>query len=225
MLSIYKSKMARTFVIVGALSLVVASTGIANAASKTITCYKGTASKKVTAAAPKCAAGWSTTKPKPAAPKPVASRSSAPAASDSTVALNATYKGKIAMVWTSSDVAATVTATGTGTTGGLDSMVGTGSSSPASQCDAISGSGTLSGSGGTLKITSDASAKGCAADAAAPTAVTITGNATITGGTGKYAGATGTLKVTGSFAVNSTEAGSKDSTALTITLTGNIVTK
>ena len=216
--------MARTFVIVGALSLVVASTGIANAATKTITCYKGTASKKVTAAAPKCAAGWSTTKPKPVAPKPTATKSSAPAASGSTVAINATYKGKIAMVWTSSDVAATVTATGTGTTGGLDSMTGSGSSSPASQCDAISGSGTLSGSGGTLTLKSDAG-KGCAAEAAAPTSVAITGNAIITGGTGKYAGASGTLKVTGSFAVNSTEAGSKDSTVLTITLSGNIVTK
>lgn len=216
--------MAKTFVIIGALSLVVASTGIANAATKTITCYKGTASKKVTAAAPKCATGWSTTKPKPVATKPAPVKSTAPAATGSTVAINATYKGKIAMVWTSSDVSATVTASGTGTTGGLDSMTGTGSSSPASQCDAIGGSGTLSGSGGTLTIKSDAG-KGCAADAAAPTAVTISGNATITGGTGKYAGASGTLKVTGTFAVNSTEAGSKDSTALTITLTGNIVTK
>ena len=36
----------------------------ASAASKTITCYKGTTVKKVTAANPKCPAGYSTTAPK-----------------------------------------------------------------------------------------------------------------------------------------------------------------
>lgn len=199
---------------------------IASAATKpvvkatTITCYKATSIKKVTAVNPKCPTGWTTKKPVPvkSTPTPVATKGSA----GSTIAFNATYKGKIAMLWSGSDVQATVNATGSGL---LDTLVGTGSSAPSSQCDSIMGTGTLSGAGGTITVKSDASGKGCAADSAAPTSIAITGNAIITGGTGKYVGATGTLKVTGIFAISSTEAGTKESTPLTITLSGNIVTK
>ena len=198
---------------------------IANANTKpvakptTINCYKANATKKVTAVAPKCATDWTTKKPvaKPT-PTPVSTKTS----SASTIVFNTTYKGKISTLWSDSDVQATVNATGSGI---LDTMVGAGSSAPASQCDSVIGNGTLSGPGGTLTIKSDSSGKGCATDGAAPTSVALTGNAVITGGTGKYAGATGTLKVSGTFSVSSTGAGTKESSALTITLSGNIVTK
>lgn len=222
MKSTKKSKFARALVVVIALSVLTTNGTVANAASKrTITCYKGTAVKKVTAVKPKCAVGWTTKKP---AAKPKATTSSKP--TPATFAFSGTYKGKMAILWSDSDVRATsVTGSGTGNIFGLDELTGSGSSAPADQCAGINGSGVLSGGGNTLKVSFDSSAKGCAEDAAAPTVVNISGNALITGGTGKYAGATGTLKVTGSFAIKSSAAGSSESSALTLTLSGNINTK
>ena len=223
-----KSKVAQALVVFGTFALVLANSSSANAATKTITCYKGTAVKKVSSANPKCAVGWSTKKPvvkttaKPAAtPAP----SSAPAKAGA-LAFSGTYKGTIAMLWSDSSVQATaVTATGSGNIFGLDQLTGSGSSAPASQCDSINGAGTISDGTNTLKANFDTASKGCAKDAEAPTAVEITGNAVITGGTGKYAGSTGTLKVTGSFSIKSTAAGFKESSPLTLTIAGNITTK
>ena len=244
MKSITKSKLAKVAVAVSVLSLLVGTTAAANAATKTITCYNGTAVKKVTAAKPKCAAGWSTKKPvataKPSSTaKPAASASAKPSSAPSTaastpvkssggsVAFNGTYKGKIAMVWSESDVRATsVTGSGSGTVLGLDELTGTGSSSPQSQCDLFDGTGTLSGEGNTLKVVFDAKAKACAADGDAPTTITISKQtAEIKGGTGKFAGATGTLEVTGTFKISSKDAGTSESNAISLTLSGNIVTK
>jgi len=192
----------------------------ANAATKSITCYKGTASKIMKAATPKCPTGWTTK-------KPVATKTTAPTSSTSkSLSINATYTGKIATLWTDSSVSATsVTATGTGTTLGLTQLTGSGSSSPSSQCDSINGTGTISDGTNTLKASFDPASQGCAKESAAPTTVTITGNAIISGGTGKYAGATGTLKFTGSFKVGSTAAGTSESNALTLTISGSFNTK
>ena len=220
-----KSKVTSIFVLVTALGLLATNVTVAQAVTKkTITCYKGTSVKKVTAVKPLCAKGWTTKKPiaKPKV-KPAVTPSKATGGS---VAFSGTYKGKMSVLWSDSGVQATsVTASGTGTVLGLDSLSGTGSSSPQNQCDSIDGAGVLSGGGNTLKVSFDSNAKGCAEDGAAPTTVNITGTASVTGGTGKYAGATGTLKVTGSFAIKSNQAGFGETTALTLTLTGNIITK
>lgn len=224
MKSLRISKLVRALVVVVAIGAVAANGTVANATvKKSIICYKGKIVKKVTAVKPKCPTGYTTKKPVvKVTPKPTAT--SKP--TSGTVAFSGTYKGKMAVLWSDSGVQATsVTGTGTGTILGLEGLTGTGSSSPQNQCDGINGSGVLSGGGNTLKVSFDSSAKGCAAEGAAPTAVTITGNATISGGTGKFAGATGTLKVTGSFAIKSNQAGFSESTALTLTLTGNINTK
>ena len=61
------TKIATVLAIAG---LVLTNITGANAASKTITCYKGTTVKNVTAANPKCPAGFSTTKPKTTAAAP-----------------------------------------------------------------------------------------------------------------------------------------------------------
>jgi hypothetical protein len=219
------SRIARAFVSVTAVSVLVTSGSIASAASKSINCYKGTAVKKVTAASPKCPTGWTTKKPTATAtPKPSTTPTTKPSAA--TVAFSGTYKGKIALLWSDSDVRATsVSAAGTGTISGLDSLTGSGSAAPQNQCDGFDGSGVFSGSGNTLKVTFDSTAKACAEDGDAPTTINITGNATISGGTGKFAGATGTLKVTGSFAIKSKAAGFGESAVLTLTLIGNINTK
>ena len=197
-----------------ACGLVLSATTV-NAATKSITCYKGTSSKIVKAASPKCPAGWSTKKPVP--PKTGSSKS---------LSINATYTGTISTLWTESYVTATsVAATGTGTTLGLTKLIGNGSSSPASQCAIIQGTGYITDGTNTLKASFDPAAQGCGKDSAAPTTVTIGGSAIISGGTGKYVGASGTLKFTGSFPVDSTTAGTNASAPLTFTITGTFTTK
>ncbi len=208
--------------IVVVLGVISANSFIASAATKTITCYKGTVVKKVTAASPKCPTGYSTK-------KPVAAKTTAPAkpgASATSYQLSATYSGKATLLWSESDVQVTsVSAKGTGNNLGLDTLTGNGSAAPSSSCDNPALVGTLGGGGNTIKITVDATSKACSDSDAAPSTVTLSGNAVITGGTGKFAGATGTLKVTGSFKIKSTVAGSTESPALEMTFTGNINTK
>lgn len=211
------TKIATVLTITG---LVLGNLAGANAASKTITCYKGTTVKKVTAANPKCPTGYSTTKPKAAASTPATSKGG-------TVKINATYKGTVTMLWGDADVNVTnVTATGSGDTGGLDKLTGMGSAAPAEQCTSFDGEGTLGSGADTLKVKYADGAMACAADADAPTTVTIKkGPLTIVSGTGKYAGASGSLTLTGSWAVASASKGSKPATPVTLTLTGTITTK
>ncbi len=220
MTRIYNTKRFSAFIAIALVAGLVTGTA-ANAATKSITCYKGTASKVVKAAAPKCPAGWTTKKPAPAKTSTTTTTSS----SGKSLTINATYSGKIAMNWSDSDVQGTVTATGTGTTLGLTQLTGSGSSSPSGQDATISGAGTISDGTNTLKATFDPNASAHAKDGAAPTNVTISGNVIITGGTGKYAGATGTLKFTGGFPVAATAAGTKDTGALTLTISGSFTTK
>ncbi len=220
MTRIYNTKRFSAFIAIALVAGLVTGTA-ANAATKSITCYKGTASKVVKAAAPKCPAGWTTKKPAPAKTSTTTTTSS----SGKSLTINATYSGKIAMNWSDSDVQGTVTATGTGTTLGLTQLTGSGSSSPSGQDATISGAGTISDGTNTLKATFDPNASAHAKEGAAPTNVTISGNVIITGGTGKYAGATGTLKFTGGFPVAATAAGTKDTGALTLTISGSFTTK
>ena len=224
MISTQKSKLARVLVALMALTVLAAVTPTANAATKTITCYKGKVVKKVTAAKPKCPTGYTTTKP---VAKPVTSTAATTPAKGGSVAFSGSYSGKISLLWGDSYVQATsVDGTGTGNVLGLTDLAGIGSAAPGNQCDTFNGSGTISGGGNTLKVTFDSSAQACAADADAPTEIKFTGNVIINGGTGKYAGATGTLKVTaGSFNIQSSTAGKKETDAFKFTIAGNIVTK
>jgi hypothetical protein len=213
------SHKAKMLIILTTLAFLSAQSAPANAATKTISCYKGTAVKKVTAVKPICPKGYTPTKPKvttkPAGTtKPVAG---------AIVAFSGTYKGTLAIVWGDTYLQVTsVTAKGTGNVLGLTDMTGTGSAAPAGLCDTFDGKGSIGGGGNTLNVAFDTSAKGCAEDESAPTTIKITGNAQITGGTGKYAGATGTLKVSGVFSV---KGGSKESAAFTMDVSGNIKTK
>lgn len=207
------SRKAKALVLFTAISFLFAQAVPASAANKTITCYKGTSVKKVTASNPKCPTGYTTTKPK-ATTKPVAGAS---------VAFSGTYKGKLSIVWGDTYLQVTsVKGEGTGNVLGLTDMSGTGAAAPAGICDTFDAKGSIAGGGNSLNVTFDSSAKGCAEDESAPTTIKITGTATITGGTGKYAGATGTLKVTGTFSV---KGGSKEDAAFTMDVSGNIKTK
>lgn len=206
---------AKALVAVMATGALIANGTVANAATKSITCYKGTAVKKISGTKTlKCPTGWTTKKPIPKS------------ATAKAVAFSGTYGGKISLLWSDSGVKATsVTGTGTGNVLGLTDMSGSGSSAPTDQCAVIFASGVLSGGGNTLKVTFNPASKGCADDSAAPTNVNISGIAVITGGTGKYVGATGNLKFLGSFGIKSTAAGSSENTAFTLTVSGNVNTK
>ena len=207
------SRKAKAVVLFTAITFLFAQGVPANAANKTITCYKGTTVKKVTAANPKCPTGYTTTKPK-VTTKPVVG---------ATVAFSGTYKGKLSIVWGDTYLQVTgVNGTGTGNVLGLTEMSGTASAAPAGLCDTFDAKGSIAGGGSSLNVSFDSSAKGCAEDESAPTTIKITGTATITGGTGKYAGATGVLKVTGTFNV---KGGSKEDAAFTMDVSGNIKTK
>ena len=212
----HSSKKAKVLVLFTALMFVFANAVPANAANKTITCYKGTIVKKITAAKPKCPTGYTTTKPK------VTTKPAAPAAA-ATVAFSGTYKGNLAIVWGDTYLQVTsVTGKGTGNILGLTDLSGTASAAPAGLCDSFDAKGSIGGGGNTLTVAFDTSAKGCAEDESAPTTIKITGNAQITGGTGKYAGATGTLKVSGVFSV---KGGAKETAAFTMDVSGSIKTK
>ena len=63
MRSLKVTKSKKIALVIATVSLVLGGVSSANAASKTITCYKGTSVKKVTAASPKCPSGYTTTKP------------------------------------------------------------------------------------------------------------------------------------------------------------------
>ena len=214
--NIRKSKSVRAAAMATLLLFAVSQTGVAQAATKTITCYKGTATKKVTTA--KCPTGWSTKKPAVAKP--------ATGTTAKTVAINGNYSGTVALLWGDTYVQVTsVKATGTGTVGDLGEFLGSGAAAPASQCDTFDGSATLGSGANTLKVAFDSSAKGCAEDDSAPTKITFSGNAIVKSGTGKYAGATGTFKVSGSFSIKTISAGSKESAPFTMTASGLVTLK
>lgn len=217
MKNIQKSKTGKAIVIATSLFFLVTQSGFAQAATKTITCYKGTATKKVTTA--KCPTGWSTKNP--AAAKPATGSTSS-----KTVVINGNYSGTVSLLWGDTYVQVTsVKATGTGTVADLGEFVGSGAAAPASQCDTFDGAATLGSGADTLKVAFDSSAKGCAEDDSAPTKITFSGNAVVKSGTGKYAGATGTFKVAGSFSIKTISAGSKESAPFTMTASGSVTLK
>ena len=217
MMNFQKSKASKAIVIATSLFFLVSQSGFANAATKTITCYKGTATKKVTTA--KCPTGWSTKNP--AAAKPATGSTSS-----KTVVINGNYSGTVSLLWGDTYVQVTsVKATGTGTVADLGEFVGSGAAAPASQCDTFDGAATLGSGADTLKVAFDSSAKGCAEDDSAPTKITFSGNAVVKSGTGKYAGATGTFKVAGSFSIKTISAGSKESAPFTMTASGSVTLK
>lgn len=149
------------------------------------------------------------------------------------VAFKATFKGTMALLWGASSVkASSVKGTGTATLLGKATLAGTGMApfSGQSQCEPISGTGTLVGAGSKilLKVTASTTQAGqaCGAAQSAPTAVTVTkGVAKVTGGTGKYKGVSGTLTYTATFSIQSTTSGSSESDAFTATLTGTLTVK
>lgn len=226
-MNIQYSKRKMSLTIVATIFALLAGATFANAASKTISCYKGSAVKKVTTA--KCPTGYSTKAPKASPTKTTTTptKSTSPATGASTVVINATYKGTMKVLFSGDDqtreVAVTnISATGSGTTSGLVTMKGSASGTATSEscADAI-GSGTISGGTDSINLKFGSGASVCTSGSG----YALTGTATVNGGTGKYSGATGTLTVKGSFSVKSTDPGATETPGFTMTLAGNITTK
>ncbi len=145
-----------------------------------------------------------------------------------TVTFSGSYKGTMALLWSSSAVTVTsLTGTGASSKLGKATLKGTGSSSPSSTCDPFSGSGTITSAKGKLifRVVSSSKQQACASGDAAPTSVTVKGVATVTNGTGVYAGAKGTLTLKGAFSIQSTTAGSSETDSFTASLTGKLTVK
>lgn len=141
------------------------------------------------------------------------------------VAFKGSYTGTIGLLWSSTGVTVTgLHGSGTSSLAGKTSVSGIGSGTAASTCDPFAGTGTIAGGGSTLKlkIVSSSKQQACAAGSAAPTLVSVTGSATVTGGTGKFRGAKGTLALKGTFSIQSTSAGSSESDSFTASLTGSL---
>jgi hypothetical protein len=210
------------FVAVVSLSAItlVGLAGNASAATKSITCYKGTQSKIVKATNPKCPTGWTTKKP--------VATAKATTKAVTPVVMNATYQGKMSALWSESSIDASVIGSSSANNGGLSDLFGAGSyaSQEGDRCITLAGEATLKGGSDTLKlefVTPKSTA--CGKDADGPTTVEINGLAKIVSGTGKYAGSTGTLKVDGSFASKRPANGVTEKVDLILTLSGSITTK
>jgi len=153
---------------------------------------------------------------------PAAHRSVAPHATK-TVSFTGNYSGTIALLISGTKVtASSVKGTGSATLLGKSTMSGTGVSSAAATCDAMSGTGSLVGSGSKLTLKILAGSKGCGSYPA-PTTVSVTGTAKVLSGAGKYKGAAGTLKFSGSFTLPSSTKGSTDK--FTAKLSGKLTVK
>lgn len=156
----------------------------------------------------------------------VSTTSSAHAVKVVKVKFHGTFKGTIAMLWSSTGAKATsVKGTGAATYLGKATMTGTGSAPAASTCDPLTGTGFLRGAGSMLHLTviNPTKSQACAAGQSAPTSVSVKGVAKILGGAGKWRGATGTLSFTGSFSIQKTTAGSSETDAYSATLTGMVL--
>lgn len=134
----------------------------------------------------------------------------APATKTKTINFHANYKGKITLLIKNSTVTASaVHGTGKATILGNSTLSGTGKSSTSAECDPMTGTGSLTGSGSKLVLKILSNSQGCGTYPA-PTTVTVTGTAKVTSGVGQFKGATGTLSFSGSFTLPSSSKGSKD---------------
>ena len=140
------------------------------------------------------------------------------------VAFHGTYRGTMAILWSSTGGKATaVRGRGAGTYLGASQMVGTGSAPASSTCDPMTGTGYLLGGGSKLVLSVvTSSSQACAAGQAAPTSISVKGVAKVVSGLGKWKGATGNLNFTGSFSIQKTTAGSSETDSFTATLKGTL---
>jgi hypothetical protein len=118
----------------------------------------------------------------------------------SSTTFTATYKGHVTEVVTGSAVKATPKGTGKATLigkGSLKGSVAANTSNP--PCSPLSGTGTLKGTHGTLKLKFLTGSRACAAGQDDQNNISFAGKAKVTGGTAKAKRASGTLHYSGHY--------------------------
>jgi hypothetical protein len=115
-------------------------------------------------------------------------------------AFTGTYAGTVTEKVNGQAVTATAKGSGKGTVLGKGKLSGTVSATTANPpCSPISGPGTITGSGGMLKLTVVNTSRGCAASETEQDSITISGTAKVTGGTLKFKKARGSLHFSGHY--------------------------
>ena len=114
------------------------------------------------------------------------------------VAFTGKYSGNATTQSTDNNVTITANGTGTGVLLGAGKVTGTGTADSSQRpCVPFTGTGKLSGPGGTLVFKVNPASVGCGDDAGQ--LFSISGKAAVLKGTGKLVKAKGTLKMTGTY--------------------------
>jgi hypothetical protein len=117
-----------------------------------------------------------------------------------TVPFKGSYAGQVTEKVDGSNVTALAVATGTGTAIGKGKLTGTAAATTANPpCSPLTGSGSISGPKGTLKLTLGAGSRGCAASEDDQTNISVSGTAKVTGGTLQFRKAKGSIHFSGHY--------------------------
>jgi hypothetical protein len=135
-----------------------------------------------------------------------------------TTAFTATFKGTVTEKVDGQMVTASTKGSGKATLLGKSTIAGlvTANTSTAtdSGCAPFNGPGTITGTGGKLKVTVLPASRGCAASQEQQNDITVSGTVKVGGGTGKYKKAKATLHFSGHY--------DRSSGAFTVKLTGKL---
>jgi len=118
-----------------------------------------------------------------------------------TVPFKGSYAGTVTEKVDGQNITSLATATGVGTAVGKGKLLGTVAATTANPpCSPLSGTGTLTGPKGNLKVTLiPALAKGCAASQDDQNNITVSGMAKVVGGTLQFKKAKGTIHFSGPY--------------------------
>jgi hypothetical protein len=117
-----------------------------------------------------------------------------------TVTFKGTYAGTVNEKVDGQSVTGLTTGTGTSTAVGKGKLLGTANGTTANPpCSPLSGSGTLTGTKGNVKLLLLPTARGCAASADDQNNISVYGDAKVTGGTKLFAKAKGKLHFSGTY--------------------------
>ena len=117
-----------------------------------------------------------------------------------TVAFKGVYAGKVTEKVDGQNVTAIANGTGAGTAVGKGKLVGTVAATTANPpCSPLTGTGSITGPKGNLKVSLLPTSRGCAASQDDQNNITVSGDAKVTGGTLQFRKAKGTIHFSGSY--------------------------
>jgi hypothetical protein len=128
----------------------------------------------------------------------------------------ATFSGTVTEKVNDQVITASTKGSGKATVLGKSTIVGvvTATTTPGQPCAPFNGPGTISGTGGKLKVNVLPTSRGCGASEDEPDNISVSGFVKVNGGTNKYKKAKGTLHFTGHY--------DRSSGAFNVKLTGTL---